>query len=89
MMVVPTGVVKTVSLTLTGVAVPTGGTYNGLSVASMPFALATTVQEIAYKGQPTETIAWFLQLYYVVDPSASGNKTGLFWIDAQFQGITP
>jgi hypothetical protein len=89
MMVVPTGATKTVSVTLTGVAVPTGGTYNGLTVAKTPFKFAAAIKQIAYKGVPTETIGWLLQLNYVVDPSASGNKTGLFWIDPQFQGIMP
>ena len=76
------------SLTLTGVAVPTGGTHNGLEVASTPFAFSAAPVKIAYKGVATETIAWFLYLAYVVNPSASGSKTGLFWIDPQFQGIT-
>jgi hypothetical protein len=89
LMVIPTGPTKTVSVTLSGIAKPVGGTVNGLTVAPTPFTFGPVTKQIAYIGQPTETIGWLLQLSYLVDPSADGDETGKFWIDPVFMGITP
>ena len=60
---IPTGGVKTVTVTISGNASTKGGTVSGYSVSSQPLSISSDTKTVAFHG-PNELISWLLSGNY-------------------------
>jgi hypothetical protein len=81
---VPTGAVKTVTVTIAGKASTAGGYLNGFVIPAQSFTIAGDTRKVAFHG-PDEKIGWLLEVKYVTDQASYI----VFNIVATFAGINP
>jgi hypothetical protein len=80
---VPTGAVKTVTVTISGNASTQGGDWNGYTVAAQAFTIGSDTEKVGCHG-PNERIGWLLLVKYIADPTSGG----VFNVIPTFAGIT-
>jgi len=82
---IPTGTVKTVTVTISGTASTQGGDANGFIVQAQSGSITTDTRPV-FQNSTTETIAWTFGVTYYQDPSTDDVS---FVVNPVFQGVSP
>jgi hypothetical protein len=66
---IPTGAVKTVTVTISGKASTAGGDLNGFTVSKQTFTIGSDAEKVSFHG-PNERMGWALLVKYITDQTS-------------------
>lgn len=81
---IPTGAVKTVTVTISGKSSTQGGYWNGYTIEPQSFTIGSDTEKVGFHG-PNERMGWLLLVKYIADPTSGA---GVFNVVPTFVGIT-